>query len=169
MSDELTLLDVESIRKFVLSVEAEGYLGGAVLDYGSGRQPHRDIIEAAGGEYVPFDSPSFPCSIASTDTTELARGRKFDAVLCSGVLQFVDDVPEFLRHLRTWLYPDGVLVLSYTTNWPEVNHEDLHRFTRTGMDGLLIDAGWTVLRHERRATIHAHGYEWALGYGVVAA
>lgn len=168
MSDELTQIEEDSIRTFLHSVADEGYLRGNVLDYGSGRQPYRRLVEEHGGHYTPYDSPSFPCSIASSDTTKQVLGKSFDTILCTQVLQFVEHPRAFLYELGARFPSVGHLVMTYTTNWPEVNEEDLHRYTRSGMERLLPQAGWTVLRHDRRATTVTRGYEWAFGYGVLA-
>jgi len=171
MSD-LRELERNSIRAFVTQAASEGYLSGRVLDYGCGKQPYRDVVEAAGGTYTPYDAPSFPGNVGTLDTTGDAWGHDFDTVLCTQVVQYVEDVPEFLRRLRIERLAKGggVLVLTYPTNWPEVEEADLHRFTRAGMGRLLVDAGFTVVMHQRRASVWAERWsseEFALGYGVV--
>lgn len=168
-------LERRSIREFVQSAADEGYLSGRVLDVGAGHQPYRDIVEAASGTYTPYDAPSFPGNVGTVDTTGDAFGQSFDTVLCTQVTQFVDDVRDFLWRLRIdRLSGNGTLVMTYVTNWPEVEREDLHRHTKTGMTRLLTDAGFSVIRHDLRA--HAfispgppkHAEPFALGYGVVA-
>ena len=92
----------------------------------------------------------------------------------------------FLRRLQSFLYwstkhwltgENGYLVMTYPTNWPEVEPEDLHRFTKAGMERLLTEAGFTIVMHQRRASVFAGEFknsppfdreEFALGYGVVA-
>jgi hypothetical protein len=168
-------LEANSIRDFVQRAANEGYLSGTVLDVGAGLQPYRDIVEAAGGEYVPFDAPSFPAAVAglSNDTTGLAWGRRFETLLCTQVVQYVEDVALFLQHLRwerTRLPAEGgcTLVLTYPTNWPEVEPEDLHRFTKAGMERLLTEAGFTIISHTFRHGFQHDGVSFTCGYGVIA-
>jgi SAM-dependent methyltransferase len=168
VSDELTRIENESILAFLHSVADEGYLRGRVLDYGCGRAPYRRLVEEHGGEWFGYDDPKYPDSMASRYVGDWSQTETYNAILCTQVLQFVPDIPELLRRLHGLLRPDGDLVMTYTTNWPEVNAGDLHRHTRAGMAALLDAAGFSVLRHDRRATIHAHEYEWPFGYGVVA-
>ena len=176
--DAVNLRDLEhgSIRSFVQSCAEAGYLSGRVLDYGCGRQPYRDIVEEAGGAYTPYDAPTFPASMAAEDTTGLAFGGLYDTILCTQVVQYVEDVGGLFRNqlrighmVRT---APSYLVLTYPTNWPEVEPEDLHRFTKAGMERLLIEAGFKIMRHDRRATVlfgfHRDSEQVALGYGVVA-
>src|SRR4029077_15678012 len=95
----------------------------------------------------------------------------------------------FLRELhrlvywgaKEWLTGEpGHLVMTYPTHWPEVEPEALHAFTRAGRERLLVEAGFTIVRHERRGTLYdprfpsgrekritATGEEFASGYGVV--
>lgn len=182
----MTLRDLErdSIRAFVQQAASEGYLSGRVLDYGCGQQPYRDIVEAAGGEYSPFDRLDHPANVSGRDYGGDADWHgSYDAVLCTQVVQYVADVPDFFSEIRYAL--DNVnrsrwLVLTYPTNWPEVEPEDLHRFTKAGMERLLTEAGFTIVMHQRRGdpklmVCHEEilgrrvwASEYTLGYGVVA-
>lgn len=179
-------LERESIRAFVQSAADEGYLSGRVLDFGCGRQPYREIVETAGGEYLGFDSPRFPAST----TSELHVPdwpHAYDATLCTQVLQYVPNPMTALHQIGNGLRPiyHGAdrekarhLVMTYPTNWPEVEPEDLHRFTKAGMERLLTEAGFTIIRHEERAEVVGAvrvpngllttGDAFALGYGVIA-
>lgn len=189
----MTLRDIErdSIRAFVQSAADDGYLSGRVLDYGCGKQPYRDIVEAAGAEYVGYDHESFPAKVGDFSVdTDPTHSERFDAVLCTQVVQYIplyrderytpdSSLPVILDRLRSVLRlgtfdqrENGHLVLTYPTNWPEVEPEDLHRFTKAGMERLLTEAGFEVVKHELRAEV-LFGFERdsvrvALGYGVVA-
>ena len=188
-----------SIRAFVQQAADDGYLSGRVLDYGCGKQPYRDIVEAAGGEYHGFDLARFQANVSGEDmgASELTMSpfwwpiappilghRAYDAILCTQVLQYVEDPADLLGDLR-WqenharLEHPFALVLTYPTNWPEVEPEDLHRFTKAGMERLLTEAGFEIVRHERRAEVLMSSKRngprppepldyIALGYGVIA-
>lgn len=129
------------------------YLGGGVLDYGSGSQPYRDLV---GGEYVPFE-PGRDC---------WPRGQ-FDAVICTQVLQYVDHPSPKLELLHEWLRPRGALLLTYPTNWVAAESSDLWRFTRAGMERLLKLAGFEIAVHELRAEVVIGNFHFALGYGAI--
>ena len=166
-NSRVRVIERASIRAFVESCSEQ--LRGSVLDIGAGEQPYREIVERAGGQYVPYDAPSFPASLARRDTTGEAWGKRFDTLLCNQVVQYVEEVVEMLRrHRADHLNRGGFLVLTYPTNWAEVEPEDLHRFTCAGMGRILSDAGFTALRHERRAEINLGGFVLPIGYGVLA-
>lgn len=161
-------LERQSIREFVASCADE--LTGRVLDFGCGKQPYRPLVEAVGGEYVGYDRAVLPANVSGED---IGPGRPlaldWDAILCTQVLQYVESPETLLLAFGDALQArEGVLVLTYPTTWPEVEPDDLHRFTKNGMERLLEEAGFDVLRHERRATLNMPGFELAVGYGVLA-
>lgn len=141
-----------SIRDF-MEAHRE-YLRGRVLDFGAGTQPYRDLVQ---GEYVPYEK-------GDPDPSG-----EFDAVMCNQVMQYLDRPCVYLDYFRGLLRHDGCVVLTYPTNWDEVECDDLHRFTKVGMERLLAAAGFTVLVHERRAQIVVEGFvKFPLGYGCIA-
>lgn len=184
-------IERESIRSFVQSAAADGYLSGRVLDYGCGQQPYRDIVEAAGGEYHGYDNVHWPANVSGKDVGEhptivMVREGRFSAVLMTQVIQYIpmEDLMggmtqggyhHFWTPIKDW---SDVLVMTYPTNWPEVEPEDLHRFTKAGMERLLSESGFEIIRHEPRAwfdpwggtvtTSHIPPDALALGYGVIA-
>lgn len=182
------VLEGSSIREFVESCSDD--LGGRVLDYGAGKQPYRDIVEAAGGDYHPFDRASFPANVSGDDVGgELHADDRFDAILCNQIVQYVplygppfpgEGYPSLpLLHLLAGLFhhlggndgdPDvsGALVLTYPTSWAIVEPQDLCRFTPAGMDSILGAAGFQVERHDLRAELDLGGFRLPLGYGVLA-
>jgi SAM-dependent methyltransferase len=151
-------LERDSIREFM--TRNRHLLCGRVLDFGAGKpgtcrepQPYRHLVE---GEYVPYDKgDAWP------------RG-PFDAVMCNQVFQYLEDPVSWAHALLMALKPGGHLVMTYATNWEECEASDLARFTRIGMDRLLKSVNFEILGHERRASINLGGFQFALGYGVVA-
>lgn len=146
------------------------YLTGSVLDYGAGLQPYRRYVESVGGVYVPWDRVGLPGSVATEDAgphDPLKSG--WDTIVCTQVLQYVLSPFQLLKDFYyALLTKQGVLLLTYATNWDEVEDEDLWRFTKAGMERLLFLAGFEVLSHERRAEVSCNDFTFPLGYGVVA-
>lgn len=137
------------------------YLKGRVLDFGAGTpatcrqpQPYRDLVD---GEYCPVDVGS-----------DWMEPMGFGSIICTQVMQYIE-IPHILL-AKFWgaLSKGGHLVMTYPTNWDEVESSDLWRFTRAGMEALLDDAGFTIVTHERRAEIDLGGFKFPFGYGVVA-
>jgi hypothetical protein len=180
----VTLAEVEArtIREFVLHAAGDGFLAGRVLDFGCGLQPYREIVEANGGQYTGYDRKSFRGSVVREDVggnAEVGAG-PWASILCTQVLQYVTHPDVMIRGFYTDLHPaNGYLVLTYPTHWPELRDE-LWRFTKLGVDKMLTDAGFKVVRHEPRAVVHDPWYETrpgarttlmaelTIGYGVIA-
>ena len=93
---------------------------------------------------------------------------EFDAVMCNQVVQYVVSTPRTLRDLYHALKLHGYFVMTFATNWDEVEDTDLQRYTRAGMIGLLKNAGFTLVKCERRAEVTHNMFRFPLGYGVVA-
>lgn len=139
---------------------------GRVLDFGSGRQPYRDIIENI-GEYEPFDRTAFPGSCAQS-TTPPPEGF-YDAAICTQVVQYLAEPEVELEYLRSYIRPGGLLLMTGPTNWPIVEKEDLWRFTPAGITLVLERAGWNDIVAEQREVFVAEGdARWPIGFQVRA-
>jgi SAM-dependent methyltransferase len=158
--DLIRVMERVSIRAYV--ERWKHLLQGRVLDFGAGRQPYRDLI-AEDTEYVPFD----PGMIGNFDATDLPEPL-FDAVLCNQVLQYLINPPEAVASFGSCLNSGGHLVLTYATNWPEVEQWDLHRYTKAGMEVMLVKCGFQIVDHTRRCEIRVGSFCLPLGYGVIA-
>lgn len=170
MLNHATIRDLEraSIRSFVESC-SEHFIGGRVLDYGCGKQPYRDVVERMGGSYEPYDRVSFPANVSGENVGgDVSLGDWRDAVICTQVIQYWPDPAYELQRIKHVLHPGGHLVLTYPTCWDEVEPQDLHRFTRHGIDFMLDHAGFTVIRNQRRAEIDVGGFRFPLGGGALA-
>lgn len=166
----LRALEHESIRSFVAQAAADGYLKGRVLDYGCGTAPYKPLVEAAGGEWFGYDRAYLPDNHVGDVGDEPDRAIRWDAILCTQVIQY-SHTPWGMVYALASLMRDSAnryLVLTYPTNWPEAQAEDLYRFTKAGMERLLTEAGFTIIRHERRAEIQWKADAFSLGGGVVA-
>ena len=153
-NDSVRALERASIRSFM--ERSRPYLQGRVLDFGSGKQPYRDLVL---GEYVPIDQG---------DVWPVAT-EAFACIVCNQVLQYIENPAKLLDNFHAWLCArHGCLVMTYPTNWDEVEGTDLWRFTKAGMELLLKRSRFEILIHERRAEIDLHGFKFPLGYGVVA-
>lgn len=151
----------ESIREFV--AQRSGALIGRVLDYGCGDQKYRALVQ---GEYVPWDREPLEGGGFKYPRID---GR-FDAILCTQVLQFIPHPLDLLARFRGLLNPGGYLLMTYPTCWDEVEGHDLFRFTRSGMSTLLKAAGFEEVVHEKRAQVYftEGSFAFPLGYGVLA-
>jgi hypothetical protein len=166
-------LERSSIIEFL--EQTKPFMRGAVLDYGCGKQPYKDLILSADdvGYYYPYDRIGYPGSAAERDhgapyPLEKSTFDRWGTIVCTQVLQYVNDVRELLLSFVLALEPAGHLIMTYPTTWPEVEPTDLHRFTKTGMEYLLKKCGFSIMQHTPRAVIPIEGFILPLGYGVMA-
>jgi hypothetical protein len=169
-------LERESIRGFVRAVADQGVFSDKiVLDYGCGKQPYRDLVVAGGGRYFGYDHPDFPASTVDEevgDRTHAEGKGKWPVILCNQVIQYQQNPAAFLTLLHMLLKTTGAykgaLVISWPTNWPEVEKEDLFRFTMAGMANLLYFVGFSEVHVTPRAYFDADGSTFYLGHGAIA-
>lgn len=156
-------LERASIRGFVKRALDPYFLPLRVLDYGAGKpgtcrepQPYRPIVEAAGHQYEAWEpGDRWP-------------NGEFDIILCTQVIQYMEDPRTELNWFGQWLHYGGTLVMTGPGNWPEVEEADLWRFTLAGIKKLVTKAGFRILKAETRAEIDLGGEKWSLGWGIVA-
>lgn len=169
-AESIRELERGSIRRFVEAC-AE-YFTGRVLDLGCGKQPYRDVIETAGGDYVGYDRTRFPANVSGADVgLELAHDDlgTFDAILTTQTIQYVTNPGEWLTKINALLAERGVLVMTGPTTWPVVEVEDLRRFTAAGVTAELRDAGFADASVWERAPVEfGPGLVLPLGWQAVA-
>lgn len=148
--DVIRQIERYGILEFMTQVSS--LFNGRVLDFGSGTSPYKHLIS---GTYVPLEKGDSVSGL-------------FDCIICNQVLQYIEHPTTLIRWFRNKLRDNGYLVMTYATNWDEVEDSDLQRFTKCGMTHLLHTADFEILRHERRSQICFHNFKFPLGYGVVA-
>jgi 2-polyprenyl-3-methyl-5-hydroxy-6-metoxy-1,4-benzoquinol methylase len=165
-------LERESIRGFVRAVADQGVFSKKrVLDMGCGKQPYADLVVAGGGRYFGYDDPRFPASTVDDVVGEqnwVDGSRHWDVILCNQVVQYQPNPQAFLGLLHNLLKDKGTLVISWPTNWPEVERQDLFRFTQSGMATLLYHVGFSDVQTTPRAFFDADGSTFYLGHGAIA-
>lgn len=135
--------------------ENSNYLVGKVLDFGAGNQPYRDLVK---GEYCPFD-------VAYSDSL---LEPPYDVIMCNQVLEYVPDPRAVIRDFYLMLKSQGTLVMTYPTLWEEVEPNDYWRFTKSGIEKLLGDNAFIIVKHELRCQLEFEDFNLAIGYGMVA-
>ncbi|MDD3487655.1 MAG: methyltransferase domain-containing protein [Candidatus Moranbacteria bacterium] len=136
-----------AIRNFV--AENQKYLRGDVIDYGSGKEPYRQYCE----NYFPFEKGF-----------ELPK-KKFDAVLCNQVMQYVAFPQKTIDLFHGILKDGGYLVMTYPTCWEEVEDCDLWRFTAKGME--LLCENFNIIKHEPLGAYEFADHKLVCDHGIV--
>src|SRR4051812_1827116 len=94
--DPIRAVEKATILAFVR--ESREHLTGSVLDYGCGKCPY--INEIPSRDYKPWDIDH------KADRHPMFLG-KFDAILCTQVLQYIEDWRTCIWTFREWLNPGG--------------------------------------------------------------
>lgn len=160
-SDQIRAMQRELIVGFLMGQD----FSGRVLDYGCGVAPYQSIVEANGGEWHGYNRGIYPGGSKDDIGPAEPLEQWWDIILATQMLQYVPDVPRLLGDFRAHA---NKLVLTVAANWPEVEPEDLFRFTQTGMEHLLLANGWAVVDVQQLGRVPFGDREWcALGYGFV--
>jgi ubiquinone/menaquinone biosynthesis C-methylase UbiE len=144
---------------------------GRILDIGCGPAVYTRDLVSRGWEVCGVDLSSGmlktaarnasaldgkPVRFAAAQATELPfLNRSFDAVLCVGVVSYVDSVPALLREIRRTLKPHGEAVFQIS-NALSISEVDLRLRTYAGT---LIRRRRQLDSHDRfRAQVRLHPY-----------
>ncbi len=138
------------ILEFVAAAAASLPEGSRVADVGAGSAPFRELFQHV--DYVTVDraqslhgGPSDFDILAAADAIPL-EDESLDAILCTQVLEHLPNPADTLAEFHRLLKPGGRLFLTAPLVWEE--HEkpyDFFRYTRSGLEHLLTEAGFERL------------------------
>jgi SAM-dependent methyltransferase len=141
------------IAAFLRRAAASLPAGSRVLDAGAGTAPYRELFAAH--DYTTTDWANTPHPealqadvIAPIHDLPLEDG-SFDAVICSEVVEHLDDPVAALVELRRVVRPGGTAWVTAPFVW-EFHEEpyDFFRYTRHGLRGVLERAGFEAVEVE---------------------
>jgi SAM-dependent methyltransferase len=119
--------------------------GYRVLDVGSGAKPYYPFFADGASEYVGVDAKDPAADLHGPVEQLPVADASYDIVLCTQVLEHVEDPAQVVRELRRAVAPGGRVLAS--THGVQVYHPnpiDLRRWTHAGLDRLFRDnAEWT--------------------------
>jgi SAM-dependent methyltransferase len=125
--------------------------GSTLVDLGCGAMPYRPLFAPYVAEYIGADladNPEADLFIPADGHLPLADA-SVDAVLSSQALEHVVDPAAYLAEARRVLRPGGLLLLSTHGYWIYHPHPtDYWRWTGSGLQKIICDAGFTVERIE---------------------
>lgn len=130
--------------------------GDLIVDVGCGFQPYRQFLQGY-QNYVGIDQDGSrkPNIIASVKALPLANSC-VDAVLCTEVIEHIEDPGEVVGEIARLLRPGGLLMLTAPMSW-SLHYEpfDYFRFTCYGLEKLARDAGLNVVQTRRLGGLFA--------------
>lgn len=118
------------------------YSRGVVVDLGCGDQPYRQYVRAK--KYIGVDRQNGDLTADVLHTP--LKNNSADTVLCTQVLEHVQDPQQLFRESYRILKKGGYLILTAPMNWPihDVS-KDYWRFTEFGLVHLAKVAGFKVI------------------------
>ena len=123
---------------------------GRMLDIGCGTKPYASMFAPHVTEHVGLDHPD---SLHGTDRVDLAgtaydipaEDGSFDTVLCTAVLEHLEEPAAALRESRRVLRPGGLAIYSAPFIW-HLHEEprDFFRYSKYGLTHLFVQAGFEI-------------------------
>ena len=132
-----------------IAAEAAGAQAARVLDVGCGYKPYEPLFAPWAESYVGVDSGehSAPDLVGTAESLPV-EDASFDLVICSQVLEHVDDPAQVVRELARVTAPGGRVLAS--THGVHVYHpspQDLWRWTHAGLERLFAENGdWASIK-----------------------
>ena len=115
----------------------------SVVDLGCGSKPYFPLFASKARKYIGIDrQPHSMCDMASVAESIAIKSNAFDVVMCTQVLEHVEDPARVLRECYRVCKPGGSLLLS--THGVFVYHpgpQDYWRWTHTGLRKIVTEAG----------------------------
>jgi SAM-dependent methyltransferase len=141
-----------------LTSAARQYATGRVLDMGCGNKPYRELF-AASDAYMGCDvvqSSEHLVDVLCSCTRLAFKDASFETVLCSQVLEHVNDPAGAIREAARVLRRGGYFLVSVPMVW-ELHEEphDYFRFTKYAIRSLFDEAGFDTVE------IIPSGGKWA--------
>jgi SAM-dependent methyltransferase len=125
----------------------EEFGSGRILDVGCGEKPYEVYRPRASTEWIGLDVPENSLADVHGYAEDLPFGEaSIDTVICTEVIEHVEEPEVLLREIARVLKPDGHLILIAPFYWPL--HEepyDFFRFTTHGLRHLIQKVGLEVV------------------------
>ena len=150
---------------------AEAYLHGKLLDIGCGEKWKQDLIGHTVDEYIGLDHPGTDHDSGAVDRFGTAydipaEDGEFDSVICTSVLEHLEEPARALLECRRVLKTGGYAIMTMPQSW-HLHEEprDFYRYTSYGLTYLFEQAGFSIevlqpLSGFWVTNVSAHSYYW---------
>lgn len=151
MAKQLKNILINRVHDRALREFSEKYLHGRLLDIGCGKKPYSKIVAPYVTEHVGLDHGISPHGTNSVDLVGTAYeipapDASFDCVLCTSVLEHLEEPDQALRECYRMLVSGGVAIYSAPFIW-HLHEEprDFFRYSRYGLEHVFRKAGFEVI------------------------
>jgi SAM-dependent methyltransferase len=113
-----------------------------ILDVGGRIQPYRALLKGREQKYVAVDMRHSPLvAVVATAEQIPLRDEQFDLVICTQVLQYLQDPARAVAQMYRLLKPGGHLLLSVPAAYPRDSEHECWRFLPAGLQALVSSFG----------------------------
>src|SRR3989344_7717691 len=126
-------------------ISASKYAKGRMLDIGCGNKPYYEIFKNKVDIHIGIDKFSECADIKEDFFKAKIRNNNYDTILCTQVIEHVENPQELLIKMNRILKRKGILIM--TIPFIGSLHEvptDYFRFTKYSIDKLLTKAGFEI-------------------------
>lgn len=148
---------VNTIFERRLAIAAKRWAKGQMLDIGCGTKPYAEMFSAYVDEHIGLDLPeglhgSNVVDLIGTAYEIPAPDASFDTVLCTFVLEHLEEPKRALREAFRVLRPGGCAIYAAPFIW-HLHEEprDFFRYSKYGLQHLFDTTGFSVLHLEALA------------------
>lgn len=142
---------VNTIHDQALSFYSKKYFKGDLLDIGCGTKPYMSMLSPFVDKHIGLDHKDTPHNKNSIDIFGSAydipvKDNSFDSVLCSAVLEHLEEPSKAIQECNRVLKKDGIAIYSIPFIWHE--HEaprDFFRYSQFGIKHLFEKNGFKIL------------------------
>jgi SAM-dependent methyltransferase len=134
-----------------LQAAARRHLRGRLLDIGCGSKWRESLVREFIDEYVGLDHEESQHDRSVVDVVGTAYeipqpDESYDSVLCTSVLEHLEEPGRALREAFRVLRPGGVAVYTMPMFWHlHEQPRDFYRYTRHGLEHLFTEAGFEIV------------------------
>ena len=142
---------VHRIIRIHLTRVAAKYIAGRLLDIGCGEKPYKKLFAPFVSEHIGIDYKDTPHDISQIDRfgtayTIPADNEEFDCVICTAVLEHLEEPEKALNECFRVLRPGGVAIYTVPFIW-HLHEEprDFFRYSKYGLKYLFKKAQFEIL------------------------
>lgn len=142
---------IHQIHDAALMEVLNRYAKGVLLDIGCGEKPYRNLTDELVSSHFGLDHPGSFHNITEIDIFANAYATGFasnsiDTVLCTFVLEHLEDPQNAIKEIYRILRPGGYLILSVPLYW-HLHEEprDFYRYTKYGLMHLFTTTGFEIV------------------------
>lgn len=142
---------VKRISEEALRPAIEKYAKGKLIDVGCGSKPYRGLTLPRVSEHLGLELESSCHCLDSVEIIGSAYAipvddREFDTVLCTAVVEHLEDPAKAVREMQRVLSHGGHMIMTVPLFW-HIHEEprDFYRYTEYGIKHLMKQAGLEVV------------------------